>query len=131
MAPKIKLRLNWVKLYEEVGNAGKVCNYYGISRFTLRKWYKRYELLGVEGLHDLSKKPKTSPVQKINDTEEQRILGLRQGRKLGARRIQNELKRLYEISFSTATIHKVLKKHNVGLLNLKRHYRKQVKRYSA
>ncbi len=44
MEPKIKLRLNWVKLYEEVGNAGKVCNYYGISRFTLRKWYKRYEL---------------------------------------------------------------------------------------
>ncbi|KJV79812.1 transposase family protein [Rickettsia hoogstraalii str. RCCE3] len=49
MDSKIKIRLSWVKLYQESGNAGKVCSHYGISRFTLRKWYKRYELLGVEG----------------------------------------------------------------------------------
>lgn len=49
MDSRIKIRLSWVKLYQESGNAGKVCSHYGISRFTLRKWYKRYELLGVEG----------------------------------------------------------------------------------
>ncbi|KJV76900.1 transposase family protein [Rickettsia hoogstraalii str. RCCE3] len=131
MDSKIKIRLSWVKLYQESGNAGKVCSHYGISRFTLRKWYKRYELLGVEGLHSLSRKPHTFPFQKLNDISEQQILVLRKERKLGARRIQNELKRLHGISFSTATIHKVLQKHNLGRLNLKRHYRKQVKRYSA
>lgn len=131
MDSRIKIRLSWVKLYQESGNAGKVCSHYGISRFTLRKWYKRYELLGVEGLHSLSRKPHTFPFQKLNDISEQQILVLRKERKLGARRIQNELTRLHGISFSTATIHKVLQKHNLGRLNLKRHYRKQVKRYSA
>ncbi|WP_343288912.1 helix-turn-helix domain-containing protein [Wolbachia endosymbiont of Encarsia formosa] len=59
--------------------------HYGISRFTLRKWYKRYEELGEKGLVDLSSKPKTSPLQKINESDEQLILHLRQTRKLGAR----------------------------------------------
>ncbi|WP_341791742.1 helix-turn-helix domain-containing protein [Rickettsia endosymbiont of Gonocerus acuteangulatus] len=96
-----------------------MCSYYGISRFTLRKWYKRYELLGIEELHSLSRKPHTFPFQKLNDISEQQILVLRQERKLGARRIQNELKRLHNISFSTATIHKVLQKHNLGKINFK------------
>lgn len=76
MEPKIKIRLSWVKLYQESGNAGKVCSHYGISRFTLRKWYKRYELLGVEGLHSLSRELHTSPYQKLNYISEQQILVL-------------------------------------------------------
>ena len=47
---------------------------------------------------------------------EQLILQLRKERKLEARRIHSELKRLHNISFSTATIHKVLKKHKVDPL---------------
>jgi hypothetical protein len=56
---------------------------------------------------------------------------MRKNRNLGARRIQSELKRLHSISFSTATIHKVLKKHAVPPLKIKRHHRKRVKRYNA
>jgi transposase InsO family protein len=48
------------------------------------------------------------------------ILDLRLKRKLGARRIQNELVRLHECSFSLATIHKVLKKHRVKPLKRRR-----------
>src|SRR4051812_21695969 len=129
MDSKVQLRLNWIELYKKLGHAGRVCNHCGISRFTLRKWYKRYELLGEEGLYDLSNVPKTSPLQKRNETDEELILNLRKKRNLGARRIQSELKRLHDISFSTATIHKVLKKYTVAPLNLKRPYRKQIKRY--
>ena len=50
MDSKIKLRLHWIELYKKLGNAGKVCQHYGISRFTLRKWHKRYEELGKDGL---------------------------------------------------------------------------------
>ncbi len=128
---KIKLRLNWIKLYKKLGHAGKVCQHYNISRFTLRKWYKRYEELGEKGLENFSSRPKTSPLQKINASNEQLILDLRKARKLGARRIQTELKRLYSFSCSLATIHKVFKKHNVCLLRIKRHYRKQIKRYNC
>lgn len=80
---------------------------------------------------DISSKPKNFPFQKRSEVDENLILKLRKERNLGSRRIHSELKRLYGISFSTSTIHKVLKKHNVAPLNLKRHYRKQIKRYSS
>ena len=130
MNHKVQLCLNWIKLYQQLAHAGKVCEHYGISRFTLRKWHKRYELLGEEGLYDEKCTPKNFPLQKRNETDENLIINLRK-RNLGARRIQSELKRLHNISFSTATIHKVLKKHTVAPLNIKRHYRKQVKSYSC
>nr|WP_225247265.1 MULTISPECIES: helix-turn-helix domain-containing protein [Wolbachia] len=43
MDSKVKLRLNWVNLYKKLGHAGRVCQHYNISRFTLRKWCKRYK----------------------------------------------------------------------------------------
>lgn len=131
MDAKVKLRLNWMNLYKTLGHAGKVCQHYNISRFTLRKWFKRYEAFGQAGLVNLSSKPKTSPTQKINVLSEQLILDLSKTRKLGARRMQTELKRLYDLSFSLDTIHKVLKKHEVSRLHIKRHYRKQIKRYNC
>ena len=41
-----RTRLGWVRLYEEVGNAGVVCRRCGISRPTLRKWWRRYQARG-------------------------------------------------------------------------------------
>ena len=39
-------RLGWIRLYERVGNAGIVCRRCGISRPTLRKWWRRYQAEG-------------------------------------------------------------------------------------
>jgi transposase-like protein len=39
-----------VKLYEELGNAGVVRLGCGISRPTLRKWWRRYQEKGEAGL---------------------------------------------------------------------------------
>jgi len=123
-----KTRLKWVNLYRELGNAGIVCRRCGISRPTLRKWVRRYEEAGLDGLKSKSKRPKSSPSKKVSNQHEQWILELRKKRKLGARRIQNELKRLHECSLSLATIHKVLIRNNVK--PLKRNRRKtKIKRY--
>lgn len=121
----------WVKLYQEVGDAGIVCRRCGISRPTLRKWLKRYKEGGEATLLELSRRPKGSPATKVFAQQEDIILALRNVRKLGVRRIQNELKRLHNLSLSLATIHKVLARHKVPYLQKKRHYRKQVKRYSC
>ncbi len=59
------------------------------------------------------------------------ILSTREERKFGVRRIQNELKRLHYFSLSLATIHKILTRENVKSLTVKRHYRKQHKRYNC
>lgn len=107
MDEQIRKRRRWVRLYEEVGNAGIVCRRCGISRPTLRKWLRRYASHKEEGLREQSRRPKRSPARKANEQLKGQILELRK-RQLGARRIQNELQRLFAQSLSLATIHKVL-----------------------
>jgi len=120
-------RLAWVQLYEETHDAGVVCNRCGISRPTLRLWLKRYQQFGEAGLQSQSRRPHRSPAVKVTPEYEQWILDLRK-RRLGARRIQSELLRLHKVKVSTATIHKVLKRHNISPLRRKR--RDRSKRYS-
>lgn len=110
MNREILQRLQWVKLYEQHGDAGLVCRRCGISRPTLRKWLKRYQESGISGLESQGRRPYHSPATKVGSKEESLILDLRHSRNLGARRIQSELLRHYEISLYLATIHKVLKK---------------------
>lgn len=125
----IKARLNWVTLYERHRDAGFVCRHCGISRPTLRKWYRRFINSGLDGLKDESKKPKSSPNKKLNEQIEQKIIDLRTARNLGARRIQTELIRLHEIRLSLATIHKALKKYHVKPIKKLRR-KKKFTRYS-
>ena len=102
MGKEVRQRLQWVKLYEESGDAGLVCRRCGISRPTLRKWWKRYQAQGIDGFKSQSRRPHSSPSAKIGPDHEKLILELRGERNLGARRIQSELKRLHEISLSVA-----------------------------
>jgi len=125
---EIKARLRWIKLYQKTSDAGLVCSRCGISRPTLRKWLRRYKETGIDGLHNRSKKPHRSPNKKVTKENETLILDLRKKRKVGARRIQNELIRNHELSFSLATIHKILTRHNVKPLKRKRR-KQQYKRY--
>ncbi len=113
MNREIQQRLLWVCLYEETGDAGFVCGRCGISRPTLRKWWRRYQAYGEEGLQSHSRRPNSSPNTKITTEMESLILDIRKARNLGARRLQSELLRLHNISLSLASIHKILKKHQV------------------
>ncbi|EPF3864902.1 DDE-type integrase/transposase/recombinase, partial [Escherichia coli] len=113
MNREIQQRLQWVKLYETSGDAGFVCRRCGISRPTLRKWWRRYLAQGIAGLESHSRRPKRSPSTKTGTCEVALILELRSQRNLGARRIQSELKRLHSISLAMATIHKVLCQNQV------------------
>ena len=58
-----RTRLDWVRLYEEAGNAGVVCRRGGISRPTLRAWWRRHQAEGEVGRHDRSRRPHHSPNQ--------------------------------------------------------------------
>ena len=129
MDDQIRMRLKGVQLDEELGNAGIVCLRCGISRPTLRKWWTCYQAMGIDGLQEKSRRPNSSPLQKVLPIRVQLISDLR-NRKLGHRRIQNELKRLHDISFSTATIHKVLERLEKQYLKHKRTFRKHTIRYS-
>ena len=118
----MKQRMVWVQLYLDAHNAGLVCRRCGISRPTLRKWVRRHDKQGLAGLQDQSRRPHNSPNTKVGEQEQSWILDLRKSRKLGARRIQNELYREQGCSLGLATIHKVLTRHNVK--PVKRHRKK-------
>jgi len=128
MDREAKQRLTWVKMYEETGNAGLVCRRCGISRPTLRKWWRRYQAEGVEGLKSQSRRPKHSPGQKVFTEQEAWIVELRTQRRYGARRIQSELQREHGLHLATATIHKHLRRLGMSRLQRKRWQRK-FKRY--
>lgn len=128
MDKEIKKRLMWIKLYEETGDAGLVCRRCGISRPTLRKWWRRYLELGETGLASRSRRPKHFANQKVFVTQEKWILQLRHERHLGVRRIQHELLRLHDCHLALATIQKVLEKHNAPPLKRKRD-KQRYKRY--
>lgn len=129
MNDEIQQRLKWIKLYQETQNAGLVCLRCGISRPTLRKWWSRFQKLGLNGLKSQRKRPHNSPNKKITPQIESTILTLRKSRNLGARRIQSELLRNHDLKIGLATIHKVLKKHDVKPIII---YRKKAdfKRYA-
>jgi transposase InsO family protein len=128
MHADVKTRLGWVELFKKTQDAGLVCRRCGISRPTLRKWLRRYDQYGVAGLENLSRKPKRSPATKVDEQHEHWILDLRQ-RRLGTRRIQAELERLYSCRLSRATILKTLRRRAVPPLMASRLSRKKRTRY--
>ena len=83
----------------------------------------------MEGLASPSRWPRDTPNKKIFMEQEQLVLILRHENNLGARRIQNELKKQYNSPLSLATIHKILVRNKVK--PLRRPERdKKIHRYS-
>jgi transposase-like protein len=66
-----RTRLGWVRLYEQLGDAGKVCRRCGISQPTLRKWWHRYQADGVAGLKGQSRRPRRLAKQKVFAEQEE------------------------------------------------------------
>jgi transposase-like protein len=58
----VRKRIRWVRLYEELGNAGVVCLKCGISRPRLRKWWKRYQESASTG-----RKPQAEDLAELED----------------------------------------------------------------
>jgi transposase InsO family protein len=125
-----RTRLGWIRLYEEVSNAGVVCRRCGIARPTLRKWWRRYQVEGVAGLEARSHRPHHSPGRKVFAEEEELILRLRRERQLGIKMLRNELARRHGLKLALDTIHKVLVRHGENRLQRPRLKRKGTRRYS-
>ena len=102
-----RTRLGWIRLYEQIGNAGIVCRRCGIARPTLRKWWRRYQAEGEAGLETRSRRPHRSLGRQIFADEEALILHLHGERRLGISRLCNELARRHGLKLALDIIHKV------------------------
>jgi transposase-like protein len=107
-----RTRLGWVRLYEQLGDAGKVCRRCGISRPTLRKWRHRYQADGVAGLKDESRRPRRLAKQKVFAEQEALVLDPRRSRRLGIRQLRSELLRQHGLGLSLDTLHRILVRHS-------------------
>jgi transposase len=113
----------------EIDTVTDICARYHISTKTYYKWKKRYLKYGIDGLKDRSRKPHNIQPVKVTKEIEQQILNLRITKRFGCNRIRFRLKRLKEISFSTRTIYKILKRHGLNILECKIRNR-QYKRFA-
>ena len=104
----------------------EVCMEFGVSRETWYKWKKRYDIHGIAGLKDQSRKPHNVMKIKVTEELEKIILELRLNNKFGPRRIRFRLKRKFGVSLGTKTIYNLLKKHKLNVLSvkLKRKYKR-------
>ncbi len=107
----VRLRLQVVKQHVEQGvRTSEVCQVFGISGSTLRRWCRNYREEGVEGLRDDSRRPHHSP-NRIHGNLANRILQLRRGHPAwGALRIHALLTRR-GVRVSSSTVHRLLRQH--------------------
>lgn len=130
MSATTATRLKWIKSYAELRNAGAVCRRFGISRPTLRKWLRRYQVNGEGGLIDLSRRPRRLARQKVSAEHEAVVLLLRKERSLGVKQQRSELIRLHDLVLSVDTLHRILVRHGKQHLTRRRVKRSAARRYS-
>ena len=107
----VRLRLQAVKQHLERGvRAADVCELFGISPRTLKRWCHNYREEGVEGLRYESRRPHRSP-NRVHGNLVHRVLQLRRKHPAwGAMRIHAVLARR-GVRVSWRTVHRVLKRH--------------------
>lgn len=125
----IRMRLAWMLMYEQIGNAHLVSRHFGISTKTFYKWYKRYLSLNKtpQSLADRSRRPKHSP----NITKEQVIQIIKRMRKktkFGPDRISFYLIKGHSIKIPRSTIYAILKRE--GLIKKHKRLKKHLLMYN-
>jgi len=91
-------------------SAGVVAEELGVSRATVYKWWRRFQLEGEEGLNDRSSRPQRSP-RRLAPAVEEAILELRRERKLGPHRLAALTGR------PRSTCYQVLRRHRLHRLD--------------
>lgn len=94
------------------------------TRKTVRKWVKRFDKDGLNGLKNRSRAPKKIP-HKLNEEAEQEIVRLRiKFKKFGPQRLKDQ----FELPYSTSTIYRVLKNYEL-IKKRKKKYQKKKELY--
>ena len=110
LSREVKLRLKWIQYYQKTRNISKTCRYFGISRTTFYKWYKRYQKEGIEGLYDRPKTPKNKRKPTVRNKYQQIIIKVRKKHPTWSKeKIAKYLEVEKGIKVSPSTVYRVLK----------------------
>ena len=124
-APQAEQRFRAVLEVLDGSPVSEVAVRYGVSRQSVYSWKARYESAGVDGLQEVSRRPRTSPRRLAAETEAL-VCELRRAHpRWGARRIAYEVARREVASPpSRATVHRVLARNAMVTPQEQRHKRK-------
>jgi transposase-like protein len=117
---KARARLRVLHHCEQVTrNVSQTCRFFGISRSLFYIWRDRYRHDGLVGLRDGPRGPRhhpfTTPAHIVA-----LILQVRRQRQYGPLRISLFLQRYHQVYVSPPTIQRILKRHRVPRVSLKR-----------
>lgn len=122
-------RLAIIRHAQEVtGNVALTCRYYGISRHTYYTWLRRYEVHGIEGLRDRSRRPLTSPNATTGEVVG-KIVHLRKNYHFGPEKISMYLKRYHDIQVSRSGVWRILKRLEMNRLPSSQRYKRHTDRW--
>jgi transposase InsO family protein len=98
---------------------------YGVSRQSVYSWRDRYAAAGIDGLREVSRRPRTSPSRLAAEVEAL-VCELRRAHpRWGARRIAFEVTQRGTVRApSRATVHRVLERNGLVVPQAQRHKRK-------
>ena len=114
---RMDARLEFVMLASVEGaNVRSLCRRFGISPTTGYKWLERWQLDGMAGLQELSRRPQNSPSRSAAATE-QAVLSMRAEHPAwGGRKIARRLKDLgHDAVPAPSTVTAILKRHGIEL----------------
>ena len=105
-------RRRWMEMIGRGASATAVCDHFGITPPTLRKWRRRFVEAGEDGLEEPSRAPAQTPNRKVFAEEEALIVELRRTEGLGVHRLRAALQTRHGLLLSVDTILKAL--HRAG-----------------
>jgi transposase InsO family protein len=112
----VRLRREFVELFESSQNMTQVCRNFGISRKTGYKWLERFKRDGENGLGDLARRPVRSPDRTSRKMEEAIFEVRKKHPKWGGRKIRRVLQARGVVDVpAPSTITEILKRN--GLIN--------------
>jgi len=116
----VRARKRLVQTYQETGSIRKTADLWGTSRRIVRKWVRRAEEEGEEGLRDRSRRPHLSPRQTDPETEAL-VVQARRETGYGRLRLAWYLKQRHGLELSPYTTRHILRRHG---LTRQKHRRK-------
>ncbi|MCL0091974.1 helix-turn-helix domain-containing protein, partial [Dehalococcoidales bacterium] len=99
-----------IETYLDTGNLSLTARLWHTSRHVVRKWVRRFEEEGDEGIRDRSRRPQSSPQQTPGDIE-RKVLEARRKTRYGRKRLAWYLAREEGISLSPHTIRHILNRY--------------------
>lgn len=107
-------RLRWIDHHKKTKNVALTCRHFDIQRSLFYKWKNRYDRLGIKGLEDQSKKPKTFRESRIPLEQIDLIKKLRKQYPYFSKyKLAVILKRDFDIKLSDSTVGRIIKEYNL------------------